>query len=295
LQTFLGTEPDETANVVTHLGAAVAFAVYGTLVGPLLVGENAPRWGAFWSVAATLATSITFGISSVYHLGGTGRLSHVLRTFDHSAIVVLTLVVVLADLAVVGAEFARVPVAAIADQLLGALLLLAFFVARRMRLRDHQTRREPMTFAWKNVRVTKAPHVDGEHAPLRAAGNVAMGSAWCLNGALAAATLDADAFVVWISAWIATSVLLGSGTFMMHAGENGVEWLLADTVDDEDVLPKDGPLATRTLFARAFARFACTCERLGCTHVPTHAWWHVVSILAMAICVFGRDYILAQT
>jgi len=259
----------ERASAWTHLLAFVAFAVYA-LARVWLI--DAHSFASQLSGLAIVLNAIMFAVSVVYHVYSTvPGCASAMRNIDHLVIYMAMGVAGAADAALVTVDFRDAPVQALADPLVGATCLGAYFAVRRWIVPRDETR----DFQFNDVcslGLFRVFHSDLEHAGLRTAGVSVLSLTWVLMLPAAFANLDRGVAVVYVVGRVLSFAMIVLG--VLFDNQYITDRALAAGEDD----------------AIAIA-FACGCasKRLGCV-MTSHAWWHVASFCGTVVLTASREY-----
>lgn len=263
----------ERSNAWTHLIGAALFLIFSVLRP--FVGLDTGTIAGQLSGYSSLVVVLTFGVSTLFHVGSSVRwMAPVLRVFDHGAIDVALALAAVTDIAVVTLGFDGVPWQTIADPLGVAAVILLFFVYRRVVTPPSVTE-----VGWGDcvLGLFRVAHTDREYGALRSAGYIILSFGFVSLIPCAVRNLGEDvASVLLICNGVSLLLLIGG-----MALDNLFLW--------PDLLYKRPRLRAQ----RAPQRF-CNSTACGCV-MSSHAWWHVFSVLSVALCTFGREYAISQS
>lgn len=268
----------ERMNAWSHLFAAMLYLAY------LPVRLYATPMGQETSLSSTLAAVSyasfvgTFASSVVYHVYSPNyRMSAATRILDYLGIYAGIACGALSDLSTTTLNLNGVPAQSVADIFCGGVLLVAFFVVRRVVLPIEETRR-PVLRQKCSLGFGRMANVDLEHSSLRAAAGVALAFGWILMIPGAFETLELDC------AWMfAGSRFVGTGVLVV-----GMAWdnivAFPDAWYDSDEPP---------------GRFACWDDSStpgcgGCV-VSSHTLWHFLALLSTVVTSVGTEYVIAES
>jgi predicted membrane channel-forming protein YqfA (hemolysin III family) len=261
----------ERANAWTHLVAFVLSAGYA-LERVRLVDSRS--LASQLSGVAIVMQAILFAVSVVYHVYATvPGWGHVMRNLDHLAIYMAMGVSGAADAALVTVDFRDAPAHALADPVLAATCLGAYFAARRCLVPCDETR----DFQFNDVcslGLFRVFHSDLEHSGLRTAGVGVLSLTWILMTPAAFANLEPPVAVVYLVGRVLGLMVLVIG--VLFDNHYAIDRALADG-DVDGVASACG----------------CASKRLGCV-MTSHAWWHVASFLATVVLTASREYGVSQ-
>jgi len=256
----------ERANAWTHLIAAFTFAAYAVVRAGIVDTHTV---ASHFSAVSIVMSSLTFAISTIYHVYNTvpGCAAFV-RNLDIASIYASLGVAAIADTALVTNNFYHVPAQTLADPLLAAFCLGAYFGVRRVLVPSTETR-EFMYQDQCSIGLFRVWHSDLEHSGLRLAGVGSLTLVWIQLVPAAAANLNRDAAAVWlIGVTVATMLLVVGVVFDNY-------YIVDDAV-------KDG--------TKCMGCFnTCSSKRMGCV-MNSHAWWHILSFLGTVVVVIAREY-----
>lgn len=160
----------ERLNAWTHLVGAVGFLGYA-LIRPFTALDSESTSGRLASYSAA-TTALVFFTSTAYHTLGTARwLAAMARMFDHTSIDVAFAVANLCDLSIATNGFDHVYWTSVVDSVATALIIILFFLYRRLVLPSSATE-----VGWGSCKLGlfRMQHTDLEHGALRSAGYVCL-------------------------------------------------------------------------------------------------------------------------
>lgn len=271
---FLGQNGHiERISAWVHIGGGTLFLVFG-LLRPSFYLDQTSRPGVL-SALTSLVVAATFMVSTLYHtLGTVRRLAPITRMFDHGAIDVALAVACTADAAVVTLDFHDVPWQTVFDAIFVAAIILCFFLYRRLVLPPEDTE-----IGWGNCQLGlfRLQHADFEYSALRSSSYIVLSFGFLMLVPAALRNLTAFASSTLI-------VCNGASLFLLVVG-----LLLDNVLMWPDVLYQD---AAKRRDQNTF--LLCHNTRCGCM-MNSHAWWHVLSLLATVILTVGREVAIAST
>lgn len=262
----------ERASAWTHLIASLICIIYAFVRCAVL---DMTSLAAQLSGAAIVMSSITFGISTTYHVySPVIGCAATMRNLDISAIYISLAMATVADMSLATNDFASVPFQSVSDPFLAAGVLVLYFTVRRFAVPTDETREEVFPDAC-SIGLYRFNHNDLEHAGLRIAGVSGITYTWIQFAPAVFTNLSPDVATVWIASITLSTMLIASGAlfdtlFLPEAAiSNGQDTCL-------------GGLCT-----------ACSSKQLGCV-MTSHAWWHVLSFSSVALLTFSREYGISQ-
>lgn len=271
---FLGpTGHIERMNAWTHVFGTLLFVVFAS-VRPATALDSTSTAGQI-STATSFLVALTFLVSTSFHTLGTVRwLAPIMRTFDHGAIDVALATASTADIAVVTLGFVDVPWQTVADAICVALVILGFFVYRRIVLPASSTE-----LAWGDcaLGLFRLQHADFEHSALRSASYVTLSFGFLMVIPAAFANL---------SQFAAVSLVVANGTALLLL-------ILGLLLDNVLVWPD-------VLYQEAGKRrgqkpwLFCHNTKCGCI-VTSHAIWHVFTLVSVMLQTIGREIAISET
>lgn len=257
----------ERANAYTHLIAAITFVVFACL-RPFFL-ETSSLAGVL-SELAVIASAITFVVSVIFHIHtAVPTVSHLVRTMDHASIDISIAVAVSADLAIVSDGYSNLRWQTIADPLGVAMVILIFFLYRRLVLPPDATLE---TVGKCAIGTRYSRHVDGVYGALRSATYVSL----------------LFSFVSYTPA----ALRLSGGELLIVANVVGVILLIVGMSWESDVRVPDklwDNYASRE--AMPWYLRATTCPKCGCA-ATSHSIWHVIAFLSVGMQAIARDIVL---
>ena len=271
---FLGQKGHiERASAWTHLLGAFGFLLFA-LVRPATDLDSTSASGRL-STYTCAVLAITFAVSTGYHTLGTTRwLAPVARMFDHGAIDVALAVACTTDTSVVTLDFHDVPWQTIVDQCFVAVVILCFFVYRRLVLPAEDTE-----IGWGDCRLGlfRVSHADYEYSALRSSSYIVLAFGFISIIPTAVRNLTPTASYTLIVCNGVSLLLLMAGMFL----DNVMMW--------PDILYEDA-------FKRRLQKPSWTCHNTGCGCIMTsHALWHVFSLVSVVTLTVGREVAISET
>lgn len=256
----------------THVFGAVLFLGWA-LVRPATSLDSNSAAGLLSSYSSAVIAMV-FLVSTGFHTLGTVRmLAPMMRMFDHGAIDIGLAVASVTDMAIVTLDFKDVPWQTIVDAVGVAVVIMLFFLYRRLVLK-----REDTEIAWGSCRLGlfRLQHADFEYSALRSASYIVLSFGFV---ALVPSALKN------LSTWASTMLILanGSALLLLIAG-----LLLDNVLVWPDVLYQEAALK------RKKPPWACHNKGCGCV-MTSHAWWHVFTLVAITIQTVGRELAIADT
>lgn len=271
---FLGpTGHIERMNAWTHVFGTLLFVVFAS-VRPATALDSTTTAGQI-STATSFLVALTFLVSTSFHTLGTVRwLAPIMRTFDHGAIDVALATASTADIAVVTLGFVDVPWQTIADAICVAVVILGFFVYRRIVLPASSTELE-----WGDcaLGLFRLQHADFEHSALRSASYVTLSFGFLMVIPAAFANLTHFA---------AVSLVVANGTALLLLI---VGLLLDNVLVWPDVLYQE---AGKRRGQKPW--LFCHSTKCGCI-ITSHALWHVFTLVSVVLQTIGREIAIAET
>jgi len=256
----------ERSSAWTHLVAGVCFAFY-SLIRPWVIDQHS--FTAQLSGLATMALAVMFTVSMVYHVYGTvPGCAAIVRNIDIIAIYISMALGSVADAALLTNDFSNVPFHTMADPALTASSLVFFFAIRRWFVPKEETRDYQFEDSCA-LGLFRFQHSDLEHAGLRVAGVTTLTFSWILSVSAAFKNIDGDVAAIWLTGVLFATLLLISGV-----------------VFDNLLMPDNA-------YAKGHRKWyecaGCNSKTLGCA-MTSHAWWHVISFVAVVIMTSAREY-----
>lgn len=244
----------ELSSFYTHVVASVALGLYA-VARPIAFGDNSTA-----SIMLTLYTAsagLVCAVSSAFHtyrtVSGWGNW---MRSLDYTAIYIGLFVSNLSDVALVSDDFASVRWQSIADVVAPPLCLCVFFAVRRMLIPWGETMK---SFADSTL-VHRMQHEDLEHAPLRMITSAFLTLQFINTIPAALLELPKPVAERYVALSISAYVLLWAGQLY------------------------DASMHVRT---------AWYCELRACGVWDSHATWHVVSAIGIALNIAAREMALS--
>ena len=256
----------ERANAWTHLIAGACFAVYAA-ARPWFIDQH--TFTAQLSGLSTVSVAVMFSVSVVYHVYNTvPGCAAIVRNLDIIAIYISMGIGMMADAALLTNDFANVPFHTMADPMLTASALVFFFAIRRYFVPKEETR----DFQFEDscaLGLFRFQHSDLEHAGLRVAGVLTLTVSWILSVSAAFNNVNGGVAAIWLTGVIFATLLLISGVVF------------------DNLLVPDNALAKGE--HKWYQCTGCNSKTLGCA-MTSHAWWHVISFVAVIIMTAAREY-----
>ncbi len=259
-EAFGGKFHYEKSCVLVHLAGAAAYAAYALGARPQLAIGASTSAAAAWSYAALWASFACLLCSALYHAYCPNvHTAALLRPLDYLGIYLVISVAAAADLALGLGGLADVAWQAPADYALAPSALWLYFLARRCATCPSESWKQ---YGGECGAMGRYTHVDGPHSALRAAGSFVLSLMWIVACASVRATLSPAAFAMWLSSRVVALLLVVGGMCLDNVCPmpDGSEWAVE----------------------------RCTCQSWGCV-MSAHAWWHVVSFVALAVGSAGSE------
>lgn len=271
---LIGTEGHiERTSAWIHLLGSFGFLLFA-LTRPATMLDSTSLSGRLSSYTS-IVLAITFAVSTGYHtLGTVDWLAPTMRAFDHGAIDVALAVAATTDMSVVTLDFDNVPWQTTVDAFGVALVILCFFVYRRLVLPSDDTK-----IGWGDCRLGlfRIQHADFEYSALRSSGYIVL----------------AFGFVSLVPAALRNLSPLASATLIACNGVSLILLIMGMYLDNVLIWPD-------TLYKDAEWRkkqrppWACHNETCGCI-MTSHAWWHVFSLVSVVTLTVGREVAISDT
>jgi len=266
----------ERMNAWTHLAGAFIFLLFAAIRPG--TGLDSRSLSGRLSTYTSAVLAAVFFVSTGFHTLGTVRwLAPIMRMFDHGAIDVALAVACTTDMAVVTLDFDDVPWQTAVDSIGVAVVILCFFLYRRIVLPPEDTE-----IAWGDCRLGlfRLQHADFEYSALRSSSYLVL----------------SFGFVSMVpAAWRNLSPLASSTLIICNGASLGVlilGLLLDNVLLWPDVLYEDA--AKRQTQKPSWALGACHNKSCGCI-MTSHAWWHVFSLVSVLVLTVGREVAIAET
>ena len=274
---FLGiTGHLERMSAWTHLLGALIFLLFAS-IRPGTGLDSASLSGRL-STYTSAVLAVTFFVSTGYHTFGTVRwLAPIMRMFDHGAIDVAMAVACTTDMSVVTLDFDDVPWQTAVDSIGVAVVILCFFLYRRIVLPPEDTE-----IGWGDCRLGlfRLQHADFEYSALRSSSYLVL----------------SFGFVSMVPAAWRNLTPLASSTLIICNGVSLGMLILGLLIDNvllwPDILYQDA--AKRKTQKPSWALGACHSTRCGCI-MTSHALWHIFSLVSVLVLTIGREVAIAET
>ena len=194
--------------------------------------------------------------------------------FDHGAIDIALAIACTTDISIVTLDFYDVPWQTVVDPIGVAIVILIFFLYRRLVLPPEDTE-----IAWGNcvLGLFRIQHADFEYGALRSSGYI------CLS----------FGFVALIPAAIRNLSFESASTLIICNGVSLMFLILGMLLDNVLIVPDVWYMDPKNKKGKN-PTIVCHNERCGCI-MTSHAWWHVFSLLSVLICTVGREIAIADT
>ena len=268
----------ERANVWSHSIGAFIYLVYGC-VRIVAADGSASILSNRLATANAFAIVVMYVISSVYHVYSSSRFwSAFARLGDYFGIYLGICSSFLVDLSISSSNMRTIPVQAVSDVVMASVLLMSFFVVRRIALPFNQTRKNFFESRC-SLGLARSLHSDLEHATLRSGAGIVLALSWILTVPGAVTTLEVDCAVAFVASHII-------GTFVL---------ILGMAVDNMFVFP-DNIMKLKG----GSNRQQCVCydDRAGCGHgwlISAHTFWHILAIVATVCTSIGVEYVIQSS
>jgi len=263
----------ERMNAWTHLVGAIAFFVF-SFVRPFTGLDSTSLSGRLAGYSSAVVV-VTFAVSTAFHTGGTVRwLAPILRVFDHGAIDVALAIACTTDISIVTLDLHDVPWQTVIDPVGVALVILVFFLYRRIVVPSEDTE-----IAWGScvLGLFRVQHADFEYGALRSSGYICLSFGFVALIPAAIRNLSINASMILI-------ICNGLSLFLLIFG------LLLDNVL---IVPDVWYMDSKKKKAKNTG-IVCHNEACGCI-MTSHAWWHVFSLFSVLVCTVGREIAIADT
>ena len=262
----------ERFSAWSHIAGFFGFAAYA-IVRQIIAENRSSVEGVFATVAAW-TVALVFFASALYH--GTAAdpsYAMVTRFIDFAAIYIGLALGATADIAVATRGFENVPVVTIVDIPIAALVLVLFFVWRRVRLSKDETWLDDYDHVPENVECSlgrglfSRGHGDLHHSQLREATSFLLTASYFMSVPAAVMTLGGGVAAPVIGLQSVGFVLLVGGLLL----DKVLEW-------------PNGSLVR--------GKHAC-CYPNSCGCVMTaHGVWHLIALVSALCTVIAREYAL---
>ena len=263
----------ERMNAWTHLVGALLFLGF-SILRPF-VGFDSTSLSGRLAAYSSAVVVITFSVSTAFHTGGTVRwLAPILRVFDHGAIDVALAVACTTDISIVTLDLNDVPWQTVVDPIGVAVVILTFFLYRRVVLPPEDTE-----IAWGNcvLGLFRIQHADFEYGALRSSGYI------CLS----------FGFVALIPAAIRNLSASSASTLIVCNGVSLILLIVGLLLDNVLIVPDVWYMDPKNRKGKN-PTIVCHNTKCGCI-MTSHAWWHVFSLFSVLICTIGREIAIADT
>lgn len=254
LASFIGPEGHiERMCAWTHLVGAVGYFLFAA-VRPV-VGLDTTSLAGKLSTYSSVVVAVVFAVSTGYHTLGTVRwLAPAMRMFDHGAIDLGLAVAAITDMAIVTLDFQNVPWQTMVDAIGVSVVILIFFMYRRIVLP-----REDTEVAWGDCRLGlfRLQHADFEYSALRSSSYVVLSFGFVsLIPAAWRNLTDSASSIIIVSNGLALLLLI-AGLLL----DNVLVW--------PDLLYQDAGKRNGKK-----PPWLCHNKECGCM-MTSHSWWHV--------------------
>ena len=262
----------ERANAWVHIVGSAGFVLFAILRGPSGL-DNTSVSGVMSTYTAGVV-ALTFAVSTGFHTLGTVRwLAPLMRLFDHGAIDLALAVACTTDTAVVTVHFADVPWQTVGDAIGVAVVILCFFLYRRLVLSPEETE-----IAWGDCRLGlfRIQHADFEYSALRSSSYVVL----------------SFSFIMLVPAAVRNLTALGAST-LIACNAVSLSMLIAGLLLDNVLIWPD------KLYEEAAKRkdqapwLICHNRSCGCI-MTAHAWWHVFTLVSVLVLTVGREVAISE-
>jgi len=258
----------------SHLAGFVGFGIYA-VVRQVVADNRSTVEGVFASVAAWTVACV-FLVSSLYHATAADpAFAKVTRILDYVAIYLGLSIGATADIAAATRGFENVPIVTIVDIPIAAMLLILFFLWRRMRLPTEETWQEDFTTVPPSVECTvgrglfSKGHTDLHHSQLRQATSLLLTASYFMTIPAAVMTLGTDVAVPVIALQAVGFLLAVLGMLLDRIWE----WPNRSLVEGKQA--------------------SCYPNSCGCV-LTSHGLWHLIALVSGACTVAAREYALGS-
>ena len=258
----------ERSSAWSHLLGAVGFAIYAIVRGALLGPDDGLSHAL--AVAAAGAAAFCFAASTIYHVTSP-RESYAVwtRQADYLGIYLFVGVSYVADMSVATSSFANLRVESILDVPIAAVLILAFFLVRRLLTPAEDTWVDVMRSRCSvSFGLFRKMHFDGVHSSTRQASSFTVCVAYFVSAPSLFATLGTPHAEVILGLEVAAFVLVVGGM----------------ALDNSFVQPDAALVSGR-------CHGCCSSKYFGCI-MNSHALWHVLALAAAVKSAAAREVAL---
>lgn len=274
---FLGQKGHlERMNAWTHLVGAFVFLIF-SIARPATNLDSTSISGRLAAYSSGML-AITFFVSTGYHVVSSVRwLAPIGRMFDHGAIDLAMAVALTTDMSIVTLDFKDVPWQTSVDGVGVAVVILCFFLYRRLVLPAEDTE-----LGWGDCRLGlfRFQHADFEYSALRSASYLILSFGFVMMIPSAVNNLSSIASSTLVICNGLSLMLLIGGLLL----DNVLLW--------PDVLYQDA--GKRRTQKPPWVLGACHNTDCGCI-MTSHAWWHIFSLLSVLVLTAGREVAISQT
>jgi predicted membrane channel-forming protein YqfA (hemolysin III family) len=258
----------ERLSAWVHLLGGIAFAVYA-VVRPTAITQEHTVAETMTTMAAA-AVAFCFFSSTVYHVTAPSKtLAYYTRQLDFVGIYTGIAIGGLADYAVATRGFQNTALLSILDGPLAAVLVLAFFLARRGLLPPSDTWTTYLGGCTVTFGLMRRWHVDKDHTATRQATSFLLATSYFMTIPSVFSNFDNANAIVLLLIEVAAVALI----------------VLGMTLDSLWVFPDDALAA-----GKGPKSLACT--SCGCI-ASSHSIWHVISVVAAVKAAVGRELALS--
>jgi len=258
----------------SHVVGFVVFALYA--VGRQIVAQNRDAVEGIFASISAWTIACVFLASALYHSTAADRdYALITRFIDFAAIYAGLAIGATADIAVATRGFENIPVVTIVDIPIAALILVIFFVWRRLRLSKDETWLDDYEYVPKSVECSlgrglfSRGHDDLHHSQLREATSLLLTASYFMVVPAAVMTLGVDVAVPVIALQTVGFVLLVGGLML----DKILEWPNGSLVKGEHA--------------------CCYPNACGCV-LTAHGVWHLIALVSAACAVTAREYALSS-
>ena len=258
----------ERSSAWSHLLGAVGFGIYAIVRGALLGPDDG--LSHMLAVAAAGAAAFCFAASTIYHVTSPRESWAVwTRQADYLGIYLLVAVSYVADMSIATSSFANLRAESMLDVPIAAVLILAFFLVRRLLTPTDDTWVDVMRSRCSiSFGLFRKQHFDGQHSSTRQASSFVICVAYFVSAPSLFATLGTPHAEVILSLEVAAFVLIVAGM----------------ALDNSFVQPDASMIAGR-------CHGCCSSKYFGCI-MNSHALWHVLALIAAIKSAAAREVAL---
>lgn len=257
----------ERLSAWIHLIAGVAFAVYACVRPSVITTEHTAA--ETWTTLAVATTSFCFASSTIYHITSPSeRAAYFTRQLDFIGIYAAIAVGSVADFAIATRSFQNVSVLSVIDGPIAAVIVCAFFLARRGMLPSADTWSSYLGGCTIQFGLFRRMHLDKAHTGTRQATSFLLVVSYFVSTPSLFNTLGTKNAMVILALEIACFAVIVLGMTLDNAF----------SYPDVRLSQGKGP------------RFL-VCKPCGCVG-SGHALWHVLTVVAAVKGAVGRELAL---